>query len=100
MGGSIMVSRTVNEAVAGRLKATFDDLGSLALKNIERPVRAFSVKWEPLDWRLPAAPEVAAPSVAAPQSSPVPLPLPDKPSIALLPFQNLILDPHPDYFAA
>ena len=58
--GSIMVSRTVHEAVAGRLKATFDDLGSLALKNIERPVRAFCVKWEPSDWHLPAAPEVVA----------------------------------------
>ena len=38
---------TVHDAVAGRLKATFDDLGSLALKNIERPVQAFRVKWEP-----------------------------------------------------
>ena len=35
----------------GRLKATFDDLGSLALKNIERPIQAFSVKWEPSDWQ-------------------------------------------------
>jgi TolB-like protein/class 3 adenylate cyclase len=97
--GGIMVSRTVHEAVAGRLKATFDDLGSLALKNIERPVRAFSVTWEPSDWRLPAAPEVAAPSVAAPPSSPVPLPLPDKPSIAVLPFQNMSGDPEQEYFA-
>src|SRR5262249_21085881 len=45
--GGILISRTVHEAVTGRLKATFEDLGSLALKNIERPVRAFSVKWEP-----------------------------------------------------
>ena len=36
--GGIVVSRTVHEAVAGRLKATFEDLGSLALKNIERPI--------------------------------------------------------------
>ena len=49
--GGIVISRTVHEAVAGRVKATFDDLGNLALKNIERPVQAFSVKWEPSDWR-------------------------------------------------
>src|SRR6476646_9571410 len=36
--GGIMISRTVHEAVAGRVKATFDDLGNLALKNIERRV--------------------------------------------------------------
>ena len=41
--GGIVVSRTVHEAVAGRLKATFEDLGSLALKNIERPIQAFRV---------------------------------------------------------
>src|SRR5262249_25858106 len=49
--GGIVISRTVHEAVTGRLDATFDDLGGLALKNIERPVQAFGVKWEPLDWR-------------------------------------------------
>ena len=53
--GGILVSRTVHEAVTGRLKATFADLGSLALKNIERPVQAFSVKWEPSDWRRPSS---------------------------------------------
>ncbi len=42
--GGIVVSRTVHEAVAGRLKATFEDLGSLALKNIERPIQAFRVR--------------------------------------------------------
>jgi adenylate cyclase len=42
--GGIVISRTVHEAVAGRLKATFDDLGNLTLKNIERPVQAFRVK--------------------------------------------------------
>src|SRR5262244_346293 len=53
--GGILVSRTVYKAVTGRLKATFADLGSLALKNIERPVQAFSVKWEPSDWRRPSS---------------------------------------------
>ena len=81
--GGIVISRTVHEAVTGRVKATFDDLGSLALKNIERPVQAFSVKWEPSDWQLSVTSEVTVAPATAPQ---VPLPLPDKPSIAVLPF--------------
>ena len=52
--GGIVVSRTVHEAVAGRLKATFEDLGSLALKNIERPIQAFRVAWEPQIGRFPS----------------------------------------------
>src|SRR5512139_4027315 len=76
--GGILISRTVHEAVAGRLRATFDDLGSLALKNIERPVQAFGVKWEPADWKVsstvvPNAP-VTLRHVDAPPA------LPDKPS--------------------
>jgi len=94
--GGIVISRTVHEAVAGRVRATFDDLGSLTLKNIERPIQAFSVKWEPSDWRLPVTPEVTVPLAAAPQ---VLLPLPDKPSIAVLPFQNMSGDPEQEYFA-
>jgi adenylate cyclase len=53
--GGILISRTVHEAVAGRLKATFNDLGSLSLKNIERPVQAFDVKWDALEWPVEAA---------------------------------------------
>jgi len=97
--GGILVSRTVHEAVTGRLKATFADLGSLALKNIERQVQAFSVKWEPSDWRRPSslAPE---PSCEQRQPSSVEqLALPDKPSIAVLPFQNFSVDPEQEYFA-
>ena len=94
--GGIVISRTVHEAVAGRVKATFDDLGSLALKNIERSIQAFSVRWEPSDWQVQSTPEAA---VATTSASQVPLPLPDKPSIAVLPFQNMSGDPEQEYFA-
>jgi len=51
--GGIVVSEAVREAVAGRLKATFVDHGNLTLKNIERPIHAFVVNWNPSDWPLP-----------------------------------------------
>jgi len=93
--GGILISRTVHEAGTGRLKATFDDLGNLSLKNIERPVQAYSVKWVPSDWQQAVMAEVAAAPLTAAQ---VPLPLPDKPSIAVLPFQNMSGDPEQEYF--
>src|SRR5262249_37075920 len=70
--GGILISRTVHEAVTGRVKATFEDLGNLVLKNIERPVQAFSVKWEPSDWQVPVTPDATVSPAAVPQ---VPLPL-------------------------
>lgn len=93
--GGIMISGDVHNAVLGRLKATFDDLGNLSLKNIERAVQAFGVKWDASDWKVPAS------STNRPPASPVdvPLALPDKPSIAVLPFQNIGADPEQDYFA-
>jgi TolB-like protein/class 3 adenylate cyclase/Flp pilus assembly protein TadD len=96
--GGILISRTVHEAVAGRVKATFDDLGSLALKNIERPVQAFSVKWEPSDWP-PATPvsskatePVSLKEAAQAKSDPPRL------SIVVLPFANIGGDPEVEYF--
>src|SRR4051794_15840895 len=97
--GGILISRNVRDAVVGRVKATLEDLGALLLKNIERPVRAFRVHWEALDWRTQAAPEAAVAPAMTLQSSPTALPLPDKPSIAVLPFENMSGDPEQEYFA-
>lgn len=92
--GGIVVSRTVHEAVAGRLKATFEDMGSLALKNIDRPIQAFRVAWEPGDWVISERAAKARAQLAGGR----PPPLPDKPSIAVLPFQNMSGDPEQEYF--
>ena len=99
--GGILVSRAVREAVDGRLKAKLHALGELSLKNIERPIRAFRVEWEAADWKATAAPAPKAvqdePTAPAP-TTPA-LALPDKPSIAVLPFQNMSGDPEQEYFA-
>jgi adenylate cyclase len=97
--GGIVISRTVHEAVEGRLKATFDDLGGLSLRNIERPVQAFCVKWEASDWKVSAALNVTPVVGVLPPAVDAPLTLPDKPSIAVLPFQNMSGDPEQEYFA-
>jgi TolB-like protein/class 3 adenylate cyclase len=88
--GGIVISLSVRDAVSGRVKATFEDLGRLTLKNIERPLRAFRVGWRPDDWRLTEADASAASTSLA---------LPDRPSIAVMPFQNISGDPQQEYFA-
>jgi TolB-like protein len=81
--GGICVSARVQEDAAGRLDLSFDDLGERSLKNIARPVRVYRVR-----------PDRAPLTTSAPA-----LTLPDKPSIAVLPFQNLSGDPEQEYFA-
>ena len=81
----ICVSARVQEDAAGRLDLAFEDIGEQALKNITRPVRVYRVR------------EAAAKNPSAP-AQPA-LPLPDKPSIAVLPFVNMSGDPEQDYFA-
>jgi TolB-like protein len=90
--GGIVVSGALHEAAAGKLQAQFVDLGRLSLKNIDRQVQAYRVEWNQ-----------ARPQPSTPAHSPVavtaPLSLPDKPSIAVLPFQNMGGDQGQDYFA-
>jgi TolB-like protein/class 3 adenylate cyclase len=97
--GGIVISGDMYNAVIGRLKAAFDDIGSLALKNIERPIQVFRVGWNPADWQVEA---VSAPQPSADALPPflnVPLALPNKPSIAVLPFQNMSDNRDEEYFA-
>jgi adenylate cyclase len=89
----------VHEAIQGRLKATFEDLGRMALKNIERPVHAYRVRWQSNDWPLVSA-AASPPAFAAPALPGASLPLPDKPSIAVLPFANMSGDPGHHFFLA
>jgi TolB-like protein len=79
--GGICISRMVRDQIRDKLSYPFEDLGEQSFKNIARPVRVFRV--------VTAAKPI---SVAA-------LPLPDKPSIAVLPFTNLSGDPEQEYFA-
>ena len=80
--GGICISDDAHRQLRDKLDIVFDDAGEQNLKNIERPVRVFRV----MD------------RVAAAKQRPT-LALPDKPSIAVLPFQNLSADPEQEYFA-
>jgi TolB-like protein/class 3 adenylate cyclase len=84
--GGVFVSNTVHDQVRDRLPFTFEDLGEQQVKNIARPVRVYRVR---------EASATASPSTPI---QPV-LPLPDKPSIAVLAFQNMSGDPEQEYFA-
>src|SRR6201998_3799441 len=83
--GGICVSRVVRDQVRDRLEYTFEDLGEQQVKNIARPVRVYRVR------DIGAANAPLAPT-------PPEFPLPDKPSIAVLPFQNMSGDPEQKYF--
>jgi adenylate cyclase len=109
--GGICVSGRVQEDAAGRLDLSFEDLGEQSLKNIARRVRVFRVATSPHPNPPPPAREgarLAAPNNPPPQAGEVDrvsgpvgatLALPDKPSIAVLPFQNMSGDPEQEYFA-
>ncbi len=83
--GGVFVSNTVHDHVRDRLPFLFEDLGEQQVKNIARPVRVYRVR-------------DTATAVKSSPTQPA-LPLPDKPSIAVLPFQNMSGDPEQEYFA-
>jgi adenylate cyclase len=84
--GGLCISANVHEHVEGKLDLVFDNLGEQMVKNIARPVRAYQVRFD-------------NPIGASGAPSSEPLPLPDKPSIAVLPFTNMSGDPEQEYFA-
>jgi adenylate cyclase len=81
--GGVCVSGRVHADVVGKIDVGFEDLGDQQVKNISRPVRVFRVQL--------GTSRIAAATAPA-------LPLPDKPSLAVLPFQNISGDPEQEYF--
>jgi len=95
--GGILISRAVHEAVRGRIRAEFNALGELSLKNISRPIRAFRVEWKEADWPTET---VAQPqSLGSPATPASAHAHADNPSIAVLAFRNLSGDAEREYFA-
>jgi len=84
--GGICIADTVYQNVKAKLDLTFQDLGSQRVKNIAEPVHAY---------RIALDAHSASPGLVGDRG----LSLPDKPSIAVLPFNNMSGDPEQEYFA-
>jgi TolB-like protein len=80
--GGLTISGTVRDHLGSRLDLQFEDIGEQVLKNIDRAVRVYRV--------------LLGTNVATPRPA---LALPDKPSIAVLSFENMSGDPEQEYFA-
>ena len=83
--GGICISGTIYDQLAGKLDIDFRDAGEQSVKNVPRPVRVWHWQSESRSVGLPDLQQ--------------PLPLPDKPSLAVLPFENLSNDPEQEFFA-
>jgi adenylate cyclase len=88
--GCVWLAGSAYEQVRGKTSFVFDDLGERSLKNIDRPVRLYAVRSASFSTEATARAHAEADK---------PLPLPDKPSIAVLPFENMSGDPQQEYFA-
>ena len=81
--GGIAISGKVHDELQGKVSLVFEDWGEQSLKNVARPVRVYALGG----------------SALSPKTIGKSLPLPDKPSIAVLPFTNMSGDPEQEYFA-
>jgi len=89
--GSVCISDDAQRQIRGKVDVAFEDMGLQSLKNIAEPMRA---------WRLRINSSISpATSTKPPVETIQALPLPDKPSIAVLPFENMSGDPEQEYFA-
>jgi adenylate cyclase len=86
--GGVCISRSVHEQIKGKVPYGHTDLGEHRVHNIPDAVHIFRVSWTS-----------AVSAAADPSRTPAPLPLPDKPSIAVLPFQNMSGDKEQDFFS-
>jgi len=89
--GGICISEDTYRQIRGKVEFAWDDLGLQALKNIAEPMRAWRIN---VDGQGSMRAQPVSPAGHA-----QPLALPDKPSIAVLPFQNMSADPEQEYFA-
>jgi len=89
-GGGVCISGTAFEHVENKLDLKFEDLGEHEVKNIKKPVRVY---------RVLSDPGAAAHQVEPASVEKMAFPLPEKPSIAVLPFDNMSGDPEQDYIA-
>ena len=80
--GGVLISGKIYEEIEGKIDRVFESRGEQEVKNLARPVRVYALA-----------------GAKSPKAEPKPLPLPDKPSIAVLPFTNMSGDPEQEYFA-
>jgi TolB-like protein/class 3 adenylate cyclase/Tfp pilus assembly protein PilF len=89
--GGVCMSNDAYRQVRGKVEIACDDMGPQPLKNIAEPMQAWRVQ---IGGQVVATAQPSSPASQAPA-----LALPEKPSIAVLPFQNMSADPEQEYFA-